>query len=71
MVSIIVDVTGPETFTYKQYIRLLVDSMGIRRLILPMPPVLTWAFGRVLGWVLQDHVITMAEIKGLRQRPGF
>ena len=63
----VVDVTGPETFTYKQYIRLLVDSMGIRRLILPMPPVLTWAFGRVLGWVLQDHVITMAEIKGLRQ----
>ena len=42
-----VDVTGPETYL-QAYIRLLVDSMGIRRLILPMPPVLTWLFGRVL-----------------------
>lgn len=65
--STVIDVTGPETFTYSEYIQLIRDSMGLRRLIVPIPPIIAWAFGRALGLVLRDHVITMAEIKGLRQ----
>ena len=62
-----VDVTGPETFRYKDYIGMMAKSMGLKRLILPMPPLGAWLFGRVLGVFLQDDVITRAEIKGLRQ----
>ena len=63
----VVDVTGPETFRYKDYIGLMAKSMGLKRLILPMPPLSAWLFGRFLGVFLQDDVITRAEIKGLRQ----
>ena len=63
----VVDVAGPETFRYKNYIRLMVKALGLRRLILPMPPLAAWLFGRCLGVLLQDDVITRAEIKGLRQ----
>jgi hypothetical protein len=63
----VVDVTGPETFQYKTYIGLMAKAMGLRRLILPIPPLAGWLVGRVLGVVLQDDVITRAEIKGLRQ----
>jgi hypothetical protein len=62
-----VDVTGPETFRYKEYISMMAKSMGLKRLILPMPPLGAWLFGRLLGVFLQDDVITRAEIKGLRQ----
>ena len=62
----VVDVTGPETFRYKDYIRHMVKAMGLKRLILPMPPMVGWLFGRVLGVFLRDDVITRAEIKGLR-----
>ena len=62
-----VDVTGPETFRYKDYIRHMVKAMGLKRVIVPMPPMAAWLFGRVLGVFLQDDVITRAEIKGLRQ----
>lgn len=63
----VVDVTGPETFRYKDYIGMMAKSMGLKRLILPMPPLGAWLFGRALGVFLQDDVITRAEIKGLRQ----
>ena len=63
----VVDVTGPETFRYKEYIGLMSKSMGLRRMILPIPPIMGWMVGRMLGVVLQDDVITRAEIKGLRQ----
>jgi uncharacterized protein YbjT (DUF2867 family) len=65
--NLTIDVTGPETFRYKDYIRLMARGMGLRRLILPMPPIAGWMFGRVLGLFLRDQVITRAEIKGLRQ----
>jgi len=60
-----IDVTGPETFTYREYIRSLARSMGLRRLIVPMPPLAAWMFGRMLGVMLRDLVITRAEIRGL------
>ena len=63
----VVDVTGPETFRYKDYIRHMVKAMGLKRAILPMPPMFGWLFGRLLGVFLRDDVITRAEIKGLRQ----
>ena len=63
----IVDVTGPETFTYREFVELIAKSMGIRRLILPMPALVGWMAGRAMGAFLRDVVITRAEIRGLMQ----
>jgi len=65
--NVTVDVTGPQTYRYKEYIRIMAKGMGLRRLVLPMPSVFGWAFGRLLGLWLNDLVITMAEIRGLKQ----
>jgi NADH dehydrogenase len=65
--NVTIDVTGPETFRYKEYIRLMTKAMGLRRLILPMPSAVGWLFGKLVGLFLQDLVITRAEIRGLKQ----
>ena len=65
--NVTIDVTGPETFRYKEYIGMMAKSMSLRRIILPMPPFVGWLFGKFLGLLLQDLVITRAEIKGLRR----
>ena len=61
------DVVGPETFLYKDFIKLIARSMGVRRLLVPMPAIVAWLAGRVMGLLLRDMVITRAEIRGLMQ----
>jgi NADH dehydrogenase len=63
--NMIIDVAGPETFSYKQYVTLISESLGLKRLIIPLPPIMGWAVGKIVGLVMRDRVITRAEIKGL------
>jgi len=65
--DIILDVAGPETFSYRDYVRLLAKSLGVRRMIIPIPPIIGLLVGKIVGIFLQDIVITKAEIKGLMQ----
>jgi len=65
MENTVIDLAGPETFSYREYVKLLAKSMGIRRIIVPVPPILGWAVGVFVGIFLRDIVITKAEIKGL------
>ena len=41
--------------------------MRRRRLIMPIPPIMGWVAGRIMGVFLKDLVITRAEIRGLMQ----
>ncbi len=61
----VLDVAGPETFTYSQYVKLISRSMGLRRAILPVPPIIAWIVGQGVGIFVRDRVITRAEIRGL------
>ena len=61
------DVTGPETYRYKEFVKLIAKSMKRRRLIMPIPPIMGWVAGRIMGVFLKDLVITRAEIRGLMQ----
>jgi len=63
--DVVLDVAGPEIFTYREYVTLIAKSIGVRRLIIPVPPIVGWAVGKVVGAILRDRVITRAEIKGL------
>ena len=65
--NVVIDVAGPEKYEYRQYVRLIAKSMGVRRLIMPVPPTVAWLVGRLVGVFLDDRVITRAEIKGLMQ----
>ena len=61
------DATGPETYNYRDFIKLIARSMGVRRLLFPMPAIVAWMAGRVMGLFLRDMVITRGEIRGLMQ----
>ena len=61
------DAAGPETYRYKDFVKLIGRSMRVRRIIMPVPPLMGWMAGQVMGVFLKDMVITRAEIKGLMQ----
>ena len=59
------DIAGPERFTYREFVSLIGKSMGVTRLIIPIPPIIGWLAGQMMGIFLRDRVITRAEIRGL------
>ena len=63
--NVILDVAGPEKFSYYEYVRLISQSMGVRRAIIPVPPIVAWIVGKIVGIFVNDRVITRAEIRGL------
>ena len=65
--NVIIDVAGPEKYQYKDYVKLISKSIGVNRLIVPIPPIIGWMVGKAVGMFLDDRVITRAEIKGLMQ----
>ena len=63
--NLILDVAGPEKFSYYEYVKLITQSMGLRRAIIPVPPIVGWIVGKAVGILVSDRVITRAEIRGL------
>jgi NADH dehydrogenase len=61
------DAVGPETFTYRALLEELCYALGVRRLLLPVPPSLGFAAGWLLGLILRDVLITRDEVLGLMQ----
>ena len=64
--NIVVDATGPETFTYRGLIEAIAGIIGVKRRIISVSP----GFGYVLAWILGkclgDVMLTRDEIGGSR-----
>lgn len=67
----ILDAIGPETFTYKGLVREVARALGLKRLILPMPPLLVYLVGKVIGHLVGDVMVTREEIDGLMENLLF
>lgn len=65
--NVVLNAIGPETYTFRDMVRMIARAIGVRRPILPMPPVAGHAVGSILGALTGDVVITRAEIEGLMQ----
>jgi NADH dehydrogenase len=63
--SVAVDAVGPETYTYRDMVRMIAAKIGARRPIVSVPPRLGLWAGRVIGAFVRDVVITGDEIEGL------
>ena len=61
----IINAIGPETFHYRELVTTIARIIGVRRLIVPTPPMLGYAMSRVVGWFVKDRLITVDEMKGL------
>ena len=60
-----VDAIGPETFTYRRLTEAIAAAIGVRRAIVPVPPLVGYWVGRVVGLLTGDVTITRQEIRGL------
>ncbi len=63
--DVIIDAIGPETFTFRELVKTIAQAIGVRRLIVPVPPALGFALGWLLGRIKGDVIITRQEIRGL------
>lgn len=63
--DIVWDAAGPDTFTYEHFVRLIADAVRQRVGFIHLPPGITYAASRILGFILKDVLITRHEIDGL------
>jgi len=61
----VIDAIGPESFEYRELVRIIGRIIGKERLILPMPVILGYAAACVVGRFVGDVIVTREEIKGL------
>ncbi len=63
----IINAIGPETFAYRELVETVMRSLGLKRLILSLPPELGYWACRLTGLLVQDVIITRPEIRGLME----
>jgi uncharacterized protein YbjT (DUF2867 family) len=63
----VVNAIGPETFTYRELVETVQRSLGLKRLVVSVPPELGYWACRVLGLLVRDVIITRQEIRGLME----
>jgi uncharacterized protein YbjT (DUF2867 family) len=61
----VIDAIGPETFTFRGLVEQVGAIIGKRRPVVPLPPLLGYWAGWLLGKVMGDVMITREEIEGL------
>ena len=63
----IVNAIGPETFTYRELVETVKRTLGLKRLVVSVPPELGYWACRATGLLVRDVIITRQEIQGLMQ----
>ena len=63
--NVIIDAIGPETFTYRELVKVIGETIGNKRPVISVPPAVGYLVGWMLGKFVGDIMITREEIKGL------
>jgi len=63
----IINAIGPETFTYRGLVQAVARCLGLKRLIVGVPPSLGYWAARIMGLLVGDVIITREEIQGLME----
>ena len=63
--NVIINVIGPETFTYRELVKAVGDAIGRPRPLVNVPPEMGCLLGKLVGWFMHDTFITREEIRGL------
>jgi uncharacterized protein YbjT (DUF2867 family) len=63
--NLIADAVGPETFEYRELVRMIAKAIGVRRPIVPMWPMLGLGVSKLLNPMVRDVIITREEVAGL------
>ena len=63
--NLITDAVGPDTYTFNELVPLIAHTVGSKAKIIHLPPRLVHVLAKMVGYVLNDVVLTGDEIKGL------
>ncbi len=63
----IMDVAGPEIFTFRELLQLLKRTVGSRAVLVPVPAGLALVAARLVSWVLGDIMLTRDELTALME----
>ena len=63
--NVTIDAIGPETFTYRALVKVIGETIGIKRPLISVPPAVGYFTSWILGKFIGDVIITQEEIKGL------
>jgi uncharacterized protein YbjT (DUF2867 family) len=63
--NVTIDAIGPETFTYRELVKTIGETIDFKRPILSFPPAIAYAAGWMVGKLVGDVTITWPEVKGL------
>jgi NADH dehydrogenase len=63
--SLILDAVGPETFSFEAFLRLMAAQIKPGLRLVPLPPGLGIALGRLIGLASGDVLLTRDELRGL------
>ena len=63
--NVVIDAAGPETFTWKQFVRAIGKGIGHPRPMFPAPVPAALAMARMIGFIVKDVVVNRQELDGL------
>ncbi len=63
--NLVIDAVGPEVFTFNELVRLIAGTVSSRARIVHVPPGLALFLSRLIGYIVQDVVLTRDEVAGL------
>jgi uncharacterized protein YbjT (DUF2867 family) len=63
--NLIINAIGPETYTYRNLVRMIGRAIGHERPLVGMPPHFGYLAGKLIGRIKGDVMITREEIQGL------
>ncbi|KOR32063.1 epimerase [Achromatium sp. WMS3] len=61
----IINAIGPETFRYRDLITTISNCIGVQRPIISIHPQIGYILGKLIGYMVNDVIITREEIAGL------
>jgi NADH dehydrogenase len=63
----IINAIGPETFTYRELVQTIARFLGLKRLVVRVPPTFGYWASKLMGELVHDVVITRQEVQGLME----
>jgi nucleoside-diphosphate-sugar epimerase len=63
--SYVIDAVGPDCYTFKDLVKMVGEKIGVRRLLIPIPPRLALFAAQFLSLFVKDVILTPEEVDGL------
>jgi len=65
--DITIDAVGPETYTFRELVNMVREATGSRSAIIPLPSLVAYLAGKIMGPFVNDVIITRQEMAGLME----